>query len=161
MEAAIDHLAFRRACARFATGITVATALDRDGAPHGMTVNSFASVSLDPPLVLISVDHSSVMLDLFRDSGRYGISVLSHSQRDLSQRFAERGQDRFNGTPWVPGQTGVPLLPDALAHFECEIRNIVNAGDHAILIAEVVALNAQEGTPVVFFDSGYRRLEGE
>ena len=161
MEAAIDHLAFRRACARFATGITVATALDRDGAPHGMTVNSFASVSLDPPLLLICVDHSSVMLDLFRDSGRYGISVLSHSQRDLSQRFAERGQDRFNGTPWVPGQTGVPLLPDALAHFECEIRNIVNAGDHAILIAEVVALNAQEGTPVVFFDSGYRRLEGE
>ncbi len=156
MENGIDSVNFRRACAKFATGIAVATVMDREGAPHGMTVNSFTSVSAGPPLVLICVDKASVLLELFRAAGQYGISVLKDGQRELSQRFAERGEDRFNSTPWIAGRIGVPLLPDALAHFECEIRQSVDAGDHAVLIAEVLALNMFEGSPLVYFDSGYR-----
>jgi flavin reductase (DIM6/NTAB) family NADH-FMN oxidoreductase RutF len=150
---------FRRACGRFATGITVATLIGTDGLPHGMTVNSFTSVSAVPPLVLVCVDYSSNLLPHFRAARHFGVSVLNEDQQDLSNRFATKGQDRFGGTPWDPGVTGVPLIPGALARMECEIRNVVEAGDHAVFIAEVLRTDIADGRPLLFFDSAYRKID--
>ena len=154
----MDAKAFRRACAKYATGITIAAAIDGQGAPHGLTVNSFTSVSMTPPLVLVCIDYSSNTLPVFRQAAGYGISVLGEEQEPLSARFATRGQDRFDGVAWKAGETGVPLLDGALAHLECVTRNVVEAGDHAVFIAEVVRIQTREGKPLLFFDSAYRRL---
>jgi flavin reductase (DIM6/NTAB) family NADH-FMN oxidoreductase RutF len=154
----VDPKLFRRTCARFATGITVATLIGTDKLPHGMTVNSFTSVSAVPPLVLVCVDYSSNLLPHFRAATHYGVNVLNEDQQDLSNRFAAKGQDRFIGVTWDRGETGVPLLPGALAHMECAIRNVVEAGDHAIFIAEVIRASISEGKPLLFFDSGYRKM---
>jgi len=149
---------FRRVCGRFATGITVVTAMDHDGNPHGMTANSFTSVSLEPPLVLVCVDHRAKMLETLKRADGFGINVLSEVQRDLSQAFARRGENRFNGVEWHAGQTGVPLLPGALAWLECALVNAVNAGDHAILIARVDHAACHEGRPLLYFASAYEHL---
>src|SRR3954453_11062642 len=137
--AVIDAQAFRRTCAKFATGIAIATVRGRDGSPHGLTVNSFTSVSCCPPLVLICIDYRCNILSHFRASSWYGINVLSTEQQDISVRFAERLGDRFDGIDWSPGQTGVPLIAGCVATFECCVNQVVEAGDHAILIAEVAA----------------------
>jgi flavin reductase (DIM6/NTAB) family NADH-FMN oxidoreductase RutF len=155
----MDLNLFRRACAQFATGVAIASARDAEGQPHGMTINSFTSVSMDPPLVLICVDHTTNLLAVFEQCGHYGLSFLDRHQQSLSRRFAQRGQDRFEGMPWVSGSTGVPLIPGALAHLQCRIAQSVIAGDHTVLIAEVVSADIQSGSPLLFFGSGYRSLE--
>ncbi len=155
----MDQNLFRRACAQFATGIAVASVLDPGGSPHGMTINSFTSVSLDPPLVLISVDLTSNLLPLFEQSGHYGLSFLGQEQQEISSRFALRGQNRFDGTEWMVGTTGLPLIPGALAHLECRVTQTIQAGDHSLLIAEVISADIQSGKPLLYFESGYRRLE--
>jgi flavin reductase (DIM6/NTAB) family NADH-FMN oxidoreductase RutF len=154
----LDSKSFRRGCAKFATGIAIASALDQGGSPHGLTVNSFTSVSCAPPLVLVCIDYSSNVLPVFRKASHYSLSVLNENQQQLSTKFAIRGQDRFDGVEWIPGYTGVPLIPGALAHFECKVTNVVEAGDHAVFIAEVVRLDCHDGKPLLYFDSGYRVL---
>lgn len=149
---------FCRACGKYATGVTVLTVIGPDGAPHGMTANSFTSVSIDPLLVLVCVDHSARILDYFRTGKHMAINVLTEAQQDLSVRFARRGQDRFGGVAWYAGVTGAPLLPGALASFECAVTKMVEAGDHTILIAEVLYAECGEGKPLVYFSSGYRKL---
>jgi flavin reductase (DIM6/NTAB) family NADH-FMN oxidoreductase RutF len=153
---------FRRCCSRFATGITIASVLDAEGQPHGLTVNSFTSVSLEPPLVLICIDYASNVLPMFRAASHFGVNILNAGQQELSARFATRGMDRFDGVPWTAGDTGVPLIPGALAHFECAVRNVVEAGDHAVFLAEAVrvALGEQD-VPLVYFDSRYRLLTSD
>src|SRR5215469_1427742 len=105
---------FRRACGRFATGVAVAGAMDANGVPHGLTVNSFSSVSLDPPLILICLGHAIAAIDVFREARHFGLSVLRANQRALSERFAAPMDNRFDSLPWRRGRTGVPLLDDAL-----------------------------------------------
>jgi flavin reductase ActVB len=155
---ATDKHQFRRVCGRFASGITVATVRDAQGAAHGMTANSFTSVSLAPPLVLICVDHRARILEHFRISAHFGINVLSASQRLLSDRFAGSGYDRFEGVEWTPGETGVPLLPGVLATLECVRVNVVTAGDHDIVIGEVLHSICHEGEPLLFYGSQYHSL---
>src|SRR5215467_12291001 len=111
----IEKQHFRRICGKFASGITIATVRDADGACHGMTANSFTSVSMTPPLVLVCVDHRARILEHFRIGEHFGINILSANQKPLSDRFAGSGYDRFEGVNWFPGQTGVPLFPDVLA----------------------------------------------
>jgi flavin reductase (DIM6/NTAB) family NADH-FMN oxidoreductase RutF len=154
----LDSKSFRRGCAKFATGIAIASVLDQGGSPHGLTVNSFTSVSAVPPLVLVCIDYSCSVLPIFRKASHYALSVLNEHQQQLSTKFAIRGQDRFDGVEWTSGQTGVPLIPGALAHFECKVNNTVEAGDHAVFIAEVVRLDCHDGNPLLYFDSGYRIL---
>jgi flavin reductase (DIM6/NTAB) family NADH-FMN oxidoreductase RutF len=154
----IEKQHFRRICGKFASGITIATVLDQAGACHGMTANSFTSVSLAPPLVLICVDHRARIREYFRSSEHFGINILGAGQQHLSDRFAGSGYDRFEGVDWNPGQTGVPLLPDALATIECARVNLVTAGDHDIVIGEVLHANCQDGEPLVFYGSQYRCL---
>jgi len=149
---------FRRACSKYATGVTITTLIGTDGAPHGLTVNSFTSVSVVPPMVLVCIDYASNILPHFRAATHYGVNVLSEEQQDLSNRFAQRGLDRFEGVAWEKGETGVPLLPGSLTHFECKIQNVVEAGDHAIFIAEVVNMTTADGKSLLYFDGGYRKV---
>jgi flavin reductase (DIM6/NTAB) family NADH-FMN oxidoreductase RutF len=154
----IEKQHFRRVCGKFASGITIATVVDPAGASHGMTANSFTSVSLTPPLVLICVDHRAKMLEYFRTSEYFGINILHADQRHLSEKFAGSGYDRFQGVEWSPGQTGVPLLAGVLASLECLRTGVFTAGDHDILLGEVTHANYQDGNPLVYFSSQYRQL---
>ncbi len=150
---------FCRACGRFATGVAVATVLDKQGTPHGMTVNSFSSVSISPPLVLFCVAHTARMLEHFRAQKHLAINILREEQRALSTHFARAGHDGFTGVEWEPGPNGVPLIPDALAVIECELHRTIAAGDHDIVIAEVVHTTVREGRPLLYYASKYRVLE--
>lgn len=155
MTLPFDPAQFRLACARFATGITVSTALAADGTPHGFTANSFTSVSMEPPLILICVDHRANVLRHFEQASHFGVNILAEDQEALSVRFAERGLDRFGGIDWHQGETGVPLLGGALARFECVTRQKIQAGDHTIILGEVLHAEWQEGAPLLYFARGY------
>jgi flavin reductase (DIM6/NTAB) family NADH-FMN oxidoreductase RutF len=156
--AAVSSDVFRRACGRFATGVAIAGAIDANGVPHGLTVNSFASVSLDPPLILICLGHAIAAIDVFRQARYFGLSVLRADQRELSERFAARSDNRFESLAWRLGETGVPLLDGALAGIECETRQRITAGDHDIFVGEMVRVSSGDGEPLIYFASDYRRL---
>jgi flavin reductase (DIM6/NTAB) family NADH-FMN oxidoreductase RutF len=158
-ESSIEAREFRRVCSRFASGVTIVTVLDGNGALHGMTASSFTSVSLRPPLILVCVNSGSRILEAFRQSDHFGVNILHESQRRLSERFAGTGYDRFDGVTWHAGQTGTPLFPDVLAKIECRRVEIYPAGDHDILIGEVLHADCREGEPLVHFGSQYRGLE--
>jgi flavin reductase (DIM6/NTAB) family NADH-FMN oxidoreductase RutF len=151
---------FRRACGRFTTGVTIACVMDARGAPHGLTVNSFTSVSLDPPLVLVAVGHSASVIDAFREARFFAVNVLSAGQRTLSDRFARKGEDRFDGLAWHAGETGAPVLDGTLAEIECAMRYRFTAGDHDLMVGEVVRAETREGAPLVYFGGRYRKLAG-
>jgi flavin reductase (DIM6/NTAB) family NADH-FMN oxidoreductase RutF len=155
----LDRDIFRKTCSRFATGIAIATVSSADGTPFGLTVNSFTSVSAVPPLVLICIDYRSTLLAHFRSSAWYGINVLADNQQDLSTRFSQRIPDRFEGLGWRKGESGIPLLSGCLASLECSVVQTVEAGDHAIFIAEVIRAQCREGSPLLYYGSQYRRLE--
>lgn len=157
-EAPVTSDEFRRACGRFATGITIASVLDASGSPHGLTVNSFTSVSLDPPLILICLGHAVACIDAFRESRHFGLNVLSERQQELSDRFARKGQDRFDGLEWYRGESGVPLLPDVLATIECRVQQRITSGDHDIFVGEMLRMRTGEGEPLIYFAGRYRRL---
>jgi flavin reductase (DIM6/NTAB) family NADH-FMN oxidoreductase RutF len=150
---------FRRACGRFATGVTIASVVDSKGSPHGLTVSSFTSVSLEPPLVLICLGHAVSVIEHFRVAKFFGINMLAEGQRELSDRFARKGQDRFDGLEWQPGETGVPLLPGALAAIECAVHQRVPSGDHDIFVGEMLRARVAEGNPLIHFAGRYRGLK--
>jgi len=155
---AADSASYRRTCAKFATGITVVTTLDSHGHPHGMTVNSFTSVSLEPPLVLVSIDLRNSILGHFISTSWFGINVLAEHQEHLSRRFSSTAENRFLDVNWRAGISGTPLLDGVLAQFECAVVQTFEAGDHTILVGEVRGAVCHEGKPLVFFDSKYRSL---
>ena len=154
----IEKEYFRRILSKFASGVTVVTTRDADGAPHGMTASSFTSVSLTPPLVLVCVDHRARILEHFRIREHFGINILGADQRELSVKFAGGDVDRFQGVAWQPGKTSVPLLADVLATLECARTNLITAGDHDIVIGEVLHADCRDGEPLVFYGSQYRLL---
>ena len=149
---------FRRACGCFATGVAVVTTLDPQGAPSGLTVNSFSSVSLDPPLVLFCLDRGSQVLAPFESCTSFVINILTESQQHLSQRFASSDEGRFTGIDHRPGFTGAPVLPDALAVIECRRQAVLDGGDHLIFLGEVVAVQSRQGDPLLYFAGRYRHL---
>ena len=149
---------FRKAAGRFATGVTIATVLDSTGRPHGLTVSSFTSVSLEPPLVLICLGHAAATLECFRTAKHFGINILAADQRALSEHFARKGHNRFHGIDWHPGETGVPLLPGTVAAMECAVHRKIAMGDHDILVGEAVRLEIREKTPLVHYASRYHQL---
>nr|WP_321456780.1 flavin reductase family protein [uncultured Cohaesibacter sp.] len=154
----IEATEFRNALGRFATGIAVVTTVDGEGNLMGLTVNSFNSVSLDPPLVLWSLDKSSNQLDAFSNSGFYGVSILGSEQQLASNLFAAMADDRFEQISWSAGTTGAPLIDGALAQIECTTEQIIEGGDHIILLGRVVAINAAEGEPLLYYGGAYRSL---
>ena len=155
----VDSASYRRTCAQFATGVTVVTTRDSEGHPHGLTVNSFSSVSLDPPLVLVNIDLRNAILGHFISSEWFGINVLAEHQEELSRRFSSPLENRFRGVDWTTGVSGVPLLTGVLAQLECTVVRSFEAGDHTVLIGEVRGASYRDGKPLVFFDSEYRKLE--
>jgi flavin reductase (DIM6/NTAB) family NADH-FMN oxidoreductase RutF len=161
---AVDVSAFRQAMGSFATGVTIVTVASGDGNMHGMTVNSFSSVSLDPMLVLVCLNETSRGADLIERTGTFAVNVLSAGQQDLSRRFADRhrpaGAAMFDGVPFEPGTTGCPVLADAAASFDCLLRQTYHAGDHLIALGEVVALvHRPQQEPLIFHSGTYKSLE--
>ena len=153
-----DIKGLRAALGCFPTGIAVMTAASHEASHIGITVNSFTSVSLDPPLILICLGHEVSAIHHFRTATHFGINVLAEDQRALSERFARRGEDRFDGVAWQPGVTGVPLLPGVLAAIECAVHRIVPMGDHDILVGEMVHAQVNDGEPLLYFGGSYRKL---
>ena len=152
---------FLRACAQFATGVGVVSVLDASGAPHGMTVNSFTSVSLDPPLVLVCIDHKARIQEHVIAGKYLAINILRENQEALSSHFARPADDRFGTVEWYPGETGMPLLTGVLATMECAVTERIPAGDHTIVVGQVLAAVRHEGRPLVYFSSSYRNLDSE
>jgi flavin reductase (DIM6/NTAB) family NADH-FMN oxidoreductase RutF len=150
---------FRQACGRFPSGVVVATVLDDKGTPHGLTVSSFTSVSLAPPLILICLGCRVTAIHHFRVASHFGINILTEAQQSLADRFARKIEDRFEGIQWVKGDTGVPLLPGVLAAIECAVHRVVPMGDHDILVGEVVRTEVIAGEPLVHFSGKYRELQ--
>ncbi len=148
----------RDALGRFATGVAIVTAKQADGTPLGMTVNSLSSVSLTPPLVAWCIDQSNPVVNAYLNSPGFVVQVLSTDQAELAWRFAESRTDKFAGIQWSAGWKGLPVLPDALAYFQCLTRQRLPAGDHHILIGEVMEFSCCAGTPLVFCDGSFATL---
>ena len=160
MNGGIDTRAFRQALGLFATGITVVTAAGPEDEPVGLTVNSFSSVSLAPPLILFSVDRQARSLGMLEAAAGYGISVLSAEQRALSDRFARLGGDKWAGVSAHPGHADAPLIRDAMATFECKPYATYDGGDHVIFVARVLRFQGNdERAPLVFFRGRYMGVD--
>jgi flavin reductase (DIM6/NTAB) family NADH-FMN oxidoreductase RutF len=155
MASQFDPRDLRQAFGRFATGVTVVTALCNSGRKIGFTVNSFASVSLDPPLVSWNYRRASPNLDALMGCGHFLVHVLSAGQREISQRMARPADDKFDGIAIGEGYGGAPRLPGSLATFECELWQTVDAGDHVIFLGKVVRYDHADGQPLVFVNGGY------
>jgi flavin reductase (DIM6/NTAB) family NADH-FMN oxidoreductase RutF len=163
---AVDVSVFRKAMGSFPTGVTVVTVACDDGDMHGMTVNSFSSVSLDPMLVLVCLNETSRGVGLIERAEAFVVNVLSAGQQDVSRWFANRrrpaGSAMFDGVPFEPGVTGCPVLVGATASFDCRLRQSHRAGDHLIVLGEVVALvHRPQLEPLIFHAGTYRSLERE
>lgn len=155
---AFDATTFRKVLGRFPTGVTIVTAQTETG-PVGMAVNSFASVSLDPPLVLFCAAHSSSTWPDIRRAGAFSVNILGKGDEDLCRRFAVKGADRFNEVTHRTGTTGAPVLDGVAAHLDCRIHAVHEAGDHVIVVGAVESLDAEEDIePLVFHAGAYRML---
>ncbi len=159
-HAPVDGTVFRNAAARFASGVTVAAAA-HDGLHHAITATAFASLSLEPPLVLLALDRAGQLIGLVRASGHVGLSVLSVDQEQIGRRASTRGrrlQVPSDAAPTTTAVTGAPLLTGALAWFDCDVETISEHGDHAIIVGLVVAAASSEGEPLLYFERRYHRL---
>jgi len=152
-----SHRALRTALGRFATGVAVVTTVTPAGRPVGLTVNSFSSVSLDPPLVLWCLRRSSASLPAFLTADRFAVNLLAARQRHLAARFAAPVPDRFAGVPWQPDRHRLPLLSGTIAYFACRRARLLDAGDHLLLIGQVEDHATAPGEPLIFLDGGYAR----
>ena len=154
-----DARSFRDALGRFATGVAFVTAAP-DGEPAGLIVNSFTSVSLEPPLVSFCPSRSSLTWARMRTAGRFGVNVLGWQQEQFAIRATPAGADRFAGLDWALGRLGVPLLTDALASLECEIVAEHPAGDHWIVVGRVDELRiSSSGDPLIFFAGAFGAIQ--
>lgn len=154
----IDQAEFRRVMGHFASGVTVVTVC-HEGFCHGITVSSFCSLSLEPPLVLICIDRRYASHELIQQSGTFAVNILAEDGEWLSRHFASRETDKFAKVAYHTGHNGVPVLNDALASIECRLVNQFDGGDHSIFVGEVLGMNADaEKRPLLYFRSGYHQL---
>ena len=154
-EPQIDLGEFRRALSCFATGVAVATTLDEGGEPVGMTISSFSSVSLEPPLVLWSIAHGAHGYDAFINAEHFAVNVLAKGQEQLSERFATRGADKFEGLDCREGVHGSPILPEYAACFECRTVYRYEGGDHKIIVGRVLRFDERESEPLIRYRSRF------
>jgi 3-hydroxy-9,10-secoandrosta-1,3,5(10)-triene-9,17-dione monooxygenase reductase component len=153
----IGEADFKRAMSQFVSGVTVVTTAN-GGQLYGMTVASFASLSLDPPLVLICVGRRMQTHDAIASAGRFGVSILGTDQQPLSNHFASKIEDKFAGVDYRVTASGVPLLNGAICTLECTLAEQLPGGDHSIFVGRVEAAETAENAPLVYFRSGYREL---
>jgi flavin reductase (DIM6/NTAB) family NADH-FMN oxidoreductase RutF len=154
----IDPARFRQLLGRFATGVTVLTVRDGDGHATGMTASSLASVSLDPPLLSVCVDHSAELHDVILAAPEFVVNVLESAQEELARRFADKHEDRFEGVGYHLGPEGRIRLDGALAHVECERFATYPGGDHTIVIGRVIGGETHDGHPLLYYRGGYAAL---
>lgn len=155
----VDEYRFRSVLSRFASGVTVVTAVDEKGVDHGITVSAFCSLSLKPPLVLVCIDHVTVMHGILETAGTFAVSVLAADQEELARRFSDPDNDRFEGTSYSRGTTGAALLTGAAAHLECGITHRLEGGDHTIFVGSVQSAESTDLHPLLYYRGGYARLE--
>ena len=154
----IDDARFRQALGHFASGVTVVTTAYA-GEQYGMTVSSFSSLSLNPPLVLICIDKAVPSHDFIRDAGCFVVNILEQRQEHLSRRFATTASDKFRGVAWHSGELGLPVLDNTLAAIECRLRSALDGGDHTIFVGQVVDVEIREGAPLLYYRRGYHSLK--
>jgi len=154
----IESQELRRVMGHFATGVTVITTVDKDGKPNGLTANAFMSLSLNPPLVLISVDKGATCYACFEMQNGFTVNFLSEDQEDISRRFATKGADKFAGIQWRAGSNGAAILEGVLAFVECKISQCYEGGDHTIVVGEILNANAAGNRPLLFYKGKYQRL---
>lgn len=156
--ASFDAARFRQVLGHFPTGVTVVTASTPDG-PVGLSIGSFSSLSLDPPLVLFCAGRTSTTWPRIRDAGAFCVNILAEDQEDICRVFAGRGTDKFSGIGWRPSLVGAPLLYGCLASLDCRVEATHVGGDHDIVVGRVVDLGLhRQGGPLVFFRGGYGRF---
>ena len=154
-----DPRTLRDALGCFATGVTVVTCVDESGKPAGLTVNSFTSVSLDPPLLLVCLAKPAASAKTLTEASHFAVNVLQTGQQPASIRFSTRDEDRFGTTPWSCGEAGAPILEESLGVFECERHAVYDGGDHHILVGQVIKASFDASLdPLLYFRGRYRRL---
>ncbi|WP_116204595.1 flavin reductase family protein [Amycolatopsis circi] len=158
-SAEVDPMTMRRTMGRFATGVAVVTTRAA-GVPHGMTVNSLTSVSLDPPLLLVCLTTGARSTDAVLEAGRFAVNILSARQEQLALRFARRGEDHFAGLEVTEGRHRVPVIPDAFAHLECDVERHLVAGDHVVVFGHVRSVCERDGEPLAFHGGRFADLTG-
>ena len=154
----IDQSLFRRTMSRFASGVTVVTARRSNGEPCGLTVSSFTSLSLNPPLILVCVDLRAATHSVLTQAERFAVNILAEDQADVSQRFAMHDVEKFPAGSFRLSEHGIPLLHGALAQIECRMHQQLPGGDHTIFVGEVEQSSVREGAPLLYYRSGYHRL---
>jgi flavin reductase (DIM6/NTAB) family NADH-FMN oxidoreductase RutF len=153
----MDDARFKEAMSHFASGVTVVTT-EHDGTPFGMTVASFASLSLHPPLVLVCIEKAVKTHDAITAAGKFAVSILSREQADVSGRFASKSDDKFAGITVRQGEHGLPLIDGAICTLECRVQEQLPGGDHTIFVGEVLDSATGEGAPLVYYRSAYREI---
>lgn len=158
MTSPVDAAQFRQLLGRFATGVSIVTARGPNGRPVGMTASSLASVSLDPPLLLVAVDRQNDMHDALRAAPHFAVNILAADQEALSRRFAATDPNRFDRVGYRESRHGVPLLNDVVAHIECAMHAAVPGGDHTVFFGLVTGGEVTEKRPLIYYQSGYASL---
>src|SRR5690349_11505931 len=153
----IDDAGFKLAMSHFASGVTVVTT-EHEGVRYGMTVSAFASLSLHPPLVLICIEKSVKSHDAIDSAKKFGVSLLAQDQAPITNRFASRRDDKFDGVATHNGELDVPLIDGAICTLACRVHASLPQGDHTIFVGEVVDAHSTESAPLIYFRSGYREL---
>lgn len=156
--AGVDPPQFRQLLGRFATGVTILTSRTAAGEPVGMTASSVASVSLDPPLVLVSVEKSHDMHAALEHGTHFVLNILAAEQEALSRRFAASEPDRFRGVSYRKNERAIPILDGVVAHLECEKRTAVAGGDHTVFFGLVVGGDVTDRRPLLYYRGGYAGL---
>jgi 3-hydroxy-9,10-secoandrosta-1,3,5(10)-triene-9,17-dione monooxygenase reductase component len=154
----IEKNELRRVMGHFATGVTIITTINKAGEIHGLTANAFTSVSLEPPLLLISVDKKAESWPAFEESRIFTVNILADSQEALSRKFAVSGGNKFEGVAYRIGANRAPILEGALAYIECTLWAVYEGGDHTVFLGEIQQAEVREERPLLFFRGGYRAL---
>jgi len=154
----IEKNQLRQVMGHFATGVTIITTFNKDGQMHGLTANAFTSVSLEPPLLLISVDKKAESYPAFEESKVFTVNILADEQESLSRKFAVSGGNKFEGVAYRKGGNGAAILDGTLAHIECTLYATYEGGDHTLYLGEIQEAEVREGKPLVFYRGGYRAI---
>lgn len=156
--ASFDTRDLRDVLGRFTTGVTVITTCGEDGQPLGLAVNSFASVSLDPAEILWSIVSKAPSRPAFESHGAFAVNIMAEEDKEQTLRFAQPIDDKFEGVSWRRGWRDVPVLDNALASLECDVKQMIECGDHHIILGSVRAIDSRDGDPLVFFKGQFSSL---
>ena len=150
---------FRSALSRFASGVTVVTTKNAAEKQFGITVSAFCSVSLDPPLVLICIEKTAGSHHAFTESGRFTVNILAENEIHLSEHFASLVEDKFKSIDFAVDEHGIPILSGSIANLQCRLFKELDGGDHSIFLGEVEHVIVRDAEPLIYFKSGYRRIQ--